>query len=480
MSVRRSLAFSLGGNAGFFVIQFATSIVLARLLTPAEFGVYAAATAVTNIINSVLNVGLGGWLVRERELGADKIGSAFALALIQAAVLALGLLALSWPIGWFTGDARVTQSLHVLVLFAATTPIIAALSGLLQRRMQFGLVTAIGLTNVAVSAAATIALAYGGARHLAMPWGTGIGSAAALLLALAIQRRDLRVRLNLVHARTIWRYGIKIVSAAFIVNVTGRLPDILLARLAGLAATGLYNRGAGLVDTFTNTIMRSFQRVMQSQFARDRDTAAGIGPGYAQMSRVLTGLFWPAFAVLAALASPIIDLLYGPQWHAAAPVLSILALASIVALMVSCRQQVLITVGREADLPRIELVRGVVGVILFAVGAYWGLVWAAASRLVDAALSVALYAPGIHAATRLTWGAMVRAFARSAVLAVLTAAPAVVWMAWRGWPDTLPVAELLATLGACGALWLASIFALGHALGHEVARFLRPLWRRLR
>lgn len=475
MAVRQSLAVQLGGNAGFFVIGFAASIMLARLLTPAEMGVYAAALAIVYILNAVTNVGLSGYLVRERELTPAKIGGVFTMALIQAAVLSAALFALSWPIGAFARDARVTESVQILCLFAAMQPVTSALNGLLQRDMRFGRYTAIGLTNVVVSSAATIALALDGWGYRAPPWGTVAGAAAALLFTLWVQRRAIRVPLTLAYAGPIYRYGVKILSAGLIVNITGRMPDLLLTRFSGAAATGLYNRGAGLVDVFTNTILRSFQRVMGSQFARDRDTPQGIGPAYARMSRVVTGLFWPAFAVLAVLASPLIDLLYGPQWLAAAPVLALIAGAASIALMVACRSEVLITMGREGELPRIELIRGVIGVTLFAIGAQFGLVWAAATRLVDAALAVVLYSPGIHAATGLSWRAVAGAMARSALVAGLAAGPALGWMAWRGWPSTLPWVELLAVLTACGAVWLAALFATRHTLAQELARAGRLL-----
>lgn len=478
MSVRRSLGTMLAGNAGFFVIQFGASLVLARLLTPAEMGVYAASVAVVYVVTALTTVGLPGWLVRERELTPDKIGSVYALTLMQSALLGGGLLLLADPMGDLARDARVARSVEILALFAAVSPVTATLSGLLQRRMRFDLVTLIGLTNIAVSAGATIALAYAGWGWRSMPWGTGAGALTSLALALVIQRGD-RAPLSLRHARAILGFGSRLLAAALIVNAATRLPDILLTRASGAAATGLYSRGAGLVDVFTNTILRSFQRVMQSQFARDRDAGVGLGPGYARISRVVTGLFWPAFAVLGALASPVIGLLYGERWLAAAPVLAIIGGAAAVQMVVACRTEVLITVGRERELPRIEAVRGVIGVAMFAYAAQYGLVWAAATRVLDAAVAVALYAPGIARATGLGWRAMARAFARSAVVAVAAAAPAVAWMSVRGWPATLPVLELATVLAASGVAWLAALALTRHMLWEEMARAGGPLRRRL-
>ena len=477
MSVRRGLALMFGGNAAGFAIQFAASLAIARLLSPQEMGIYAAAMAVVWIVNGVLNVGLQSYVVRERELPPAKLGSVFTLALAQSALLGGGLLLGAPLVGALAHDGRVTQSVRLLAWFGALDPFLALGWGLMQRRMRFGRVVATSLVNVGVSAAATIALASIGYGWRSMPLGTGAGITAAVLLTLVLQRRDFAsARPNLAHLGPVLKFGTRMMTAGLIQNLTGRAPDLLLTRASGAASTGLYNRGANLVDTLGNTVMQSVQRVMASQMARDRDTAVGIGPVYARMSRLVTGLFWPAFALLAVLARPIVVLLFGARWLPAAPVLAIVAAAAAINLAVACRSGVLVTAGRERELPRNEAIRGVIGVTLFTIAAYsGGLVWAAATRIVDALIAVALYSPGIHAATGLGWTAMSRAFARSALVAGATALPALAAMAALGWPATLPPLELVALLALSGGVWLGALFGTRHALADEIVRALpRP------
>lgn len=474
MSARRGITYLLGGNAGVFVIQFGGAIVMARLLSPSEMGVYAASMAVLAIINGVLNVGLQSYMVREREMPPAKLGTVFTLTFAQSAFFGLALLLGAPVVGWFTHDTRVEQSFRILAWFGTLNPVLMTIYGLMQRQQKFERVVLATLVNVGVAILFSILFAANGFSWRSMPLASGVGVTTALLLAAFLQRRDLAdVRLSREYLQSMLAFGGRIAGASLILNITNRLPEILLTRAAGAAATGMYNRGASLIDTFNNSVMLSVGRVMGTQMAHDRDTSAGIGPIYAKMSRYVTGLFWPAFGLLAVLSHPIVMRLFGARWMAAAPVLAIIAASGAINLIVSNRAGVLVTVGRERDLPRLEAVRGVIGVVLFTMAAYWGgLIWAALTRVVDAIVAVLLYSPGIHAATGLPWSAMARAVARSAVVAAITVAPALAAMIVLGWPQSLSWPELIGLLAVSAAVWLGALFLVGHELTDEIVRVL--------
>lgn len=474
MSARRGITYLLGGNVSTFVLQFIGSVVIARLLGPSEMGVYAASLAVVYIINGLLNVGLPSYLVREKDLTREKLGTVFTLTLAQSVVFAAAVLIGAPLVGWLAHDPRVTQSVRILAVFASVSPIMSSVHGLMQRKMQFQRVVIATIANVGTSAIFTITLAAHGFSWRSMPIGAGAGAVIALLLTLVMQRHDLLgVPFSRAYIKPIMAFGGRIAAASLMLNLTNRMPDVILTRAAGAASTGLYNRGANLVDTLNNTVLASVGNVMASQMALDRDTPEGIGPVYAKASRFVTGLFWPAFAVLAVLSRPVIAMLFGARWLPAAPVLAIVTGAAAINLMVINRISVLVTVGRERDLPRLEAIRGVIGVMLFTAAAYWGgLIWAASTRIADALMAVALYSPGIRRATGLGWGQMVRAFARSALVAGITVMPALAASITMDWPELFGWPELIGILLLSGATWLVALFITKHDLLGEVARVL--------
>lgn len=479
MSVRRSMAWSLTGSVGFFAIQFAASVVVARLLTPAEFGVYGVALAAVTLLFAFQNLGFQSFLVREAELDRATTGTVHAMALLQAAALA-ALVYLAAPLlAGFLNEPRVTSALRLLVPFVLLTPFETLASGHLQRRHRFDLVTAIGLARVLAGAGVSIALAYRGFSYASLSWGTSAGALAAALLAIAVAGRDLAVRPMLSRRREVWTYGANILATMALANIFSRLPDLILGRLAGMASVGLYGRATGIIEAFNTGVMYGVQRVILKALVDSRDATGRIDDVYLRAVRGATGLFWPMYAGLAVLAAPVIVGLYGPQWAAAAPVLSLLCVAAIIQTALVARQEVLIAAGRVAELPRLEGTRGAVGLTLFVAGATQGLVPAAASRVAEAATQHLLFVRRIRSAADTRFGAIYRSYVPSAAVTAAAVLPSLLLMVRHGWSPEVPAGEIAAAVLAGIALWFGALFAVGHELRGEVARLWQATRRRV-
>lgn len=473
MSVRKSFLWLISGNAAFFVVQFASSVVLARLLTAAEMGIFAISMSTIWLLNAFQNLGLPSYLSQERDLDAEKLGTALAISGLQALLLTILLWLVAPLAADMVDDARVTHSLRILCLLAFVTPIVGALSGLFQRQMRFGHYSLVRLLNVCAAAAVTIVGAYAGLSYASMSYGAVVGESLALLLSLWLLRRDLRVPITLKRWREVWHFGLRMLVAASITNICARAPNIILGRLAGVAAAGLYSRGAGLVDVAAGTIEVSIQRLMQPLLAQHRDQLGTLRRAYLRAVHIVTGAMWPAFAGLAVLAAPVITLLYGEHWQPAAPVLSLLSLAGLVNIALCCRAQVLITVGRVGLLPRAEALVAMVSLAAFAIGARYGIAAAAATQVAAAFIGLLIYAPHVTRAADVTLRDLLAAYARSLVVTVAAAGPPLLLMVHRGWPLELPLVQLLGATAAGIAAWIAAVYLVRHELRQEFDRLIR-------
>ena len=472
MSARRSVAISLGASVASFVIQFGGSLILARLLSPTEMGIYAVAMAVYWVVNALNNLGLAPYLIREPDMPPEKIGTVLSIGVLQALLLACMLWLLAPLVAAWAHEPRVTAAVRMLSLYAIATMFYSTMLGLFSRRMQFGRLHAINTAQNLLAAIVTVVLAYRGFSYFSMLWGIVVGAVFASAATFLALRRDVMVRPTLVLWRHVMRFGGSMLVTALILNFCNKLPDIILSRMAGVRATGLYNRAGGLVDVFNNSVLVSFQRVMETLFVQYRDQAGGFRYAYVRATRITTGLIWPAFAGLGVLAAPTISLLYGAKWVAAAPVLSLLCLAAIVNAALANRTEALATAGQVSLMPRIEGVRGVAGVAMFAGGAHFGMVPAAATRILDALLAALLYTPHVHRAAGIQARDVPGLYLGSAGLTVAAAAPAAFVMQAFGWPDELPLAWIGAAVGGGVALWLAAIALTRHELGAEIGRVL--------
>lgn len=479
MSVRKSMAWSLTGSVGFFVIQFAASVIVARLLTPTEFGVYGVALATVTLLLAFQNLGFQSFIVRESSLDAPTLGTVHAMAVLQGLVLAALLYAGAPLLAAFLDEPRVTPALRILCLFAVLTPFEPLASGHFQRRHRFDLVVAMGLARVVVAAVASVLLAYRGFSYASLSWGSVAGAAAAALVGIAFAGRELSVRPTLARWRTVWAYGSNILATMALANVVSRLPDIILGRLAGIATVGLYGRASGIVESFNTGVMYGVQGVILKAMVDSRDAIGRIDSVYLRAVRTTTGLFWPMYVGLGILSGPVITMIYGPRWSAAAPVLALLSAAAVIQTALVARQEVLITADRVGELPRLEGIRGVVGLSLFAAGATQGLVPAAAARVAEALTQHGLFVRRIRAAVDTSFGAIYRCYGPSLVVTAAAVLPSLALMQARGWPAEVAPGEMAAAILGGIALWFAALFVLGHELRNEIGTVGRAVASRL-
>lgn len=478
MSVRKSMAWSLTGSVGFFVIQFVASVIVARLLTPAEFGIYGVALAAMTLLTAFQNLGFQGFLVRETEIDAATVGTVHLMAVGQALALAAILYIGAPLLAAFLDEPRVTPALRILCLAALLGPMETLAGGHLQRSGRFDRLTAMGLARVLTGAIASIALARAGFSYASLSWGSVAGALAAALVGVVFAGRDLAVPPTLSQWRVVWAYGSNILATMALANIFSRLPDIALGRLAGVSMVGLYGRASGIIESFNTGVMYGVQRVVLKALVDSRDQIGRIDYVYLRAVRAATGLFWPMYAGLAVLSGPVITMIYGPRWAAAAPVLALLCAAAIIQTALVARQEVLITTGRVAELPRLEGIRGSVGLALFIAGATQGLVPAAAARVAEALTQHALFVRRIRAAADTSFAAIYRCYGPSLAVTVAAILPSLLLMQRRGWPNQLPPSEFIGAVAAGSLLWLAALFVVRHELRTELRTGLDSLRRR--
>lgn len=475
MSVRKSMAWSLTGSLGFFVIQFGASVIVARLLTPTEMGVYGVSLSALMLLTAFQNLGFQSFLVREGALADETIGTVLTMAMLQGAALS-ALLYLGAPLlAGFLDEPRITHALRILCLFALLSPVETIAGGLFQRQMRFDLSTVVGFVRVSSAAAIAVALAYRGYSYASLSWGASLGQALTTAVAVMFLGRELLRRPTLTRWRDVWGYGRNILVTTSLANLFSRLPDIVLGKLAGIATVGFYGRASGIVDAFNTGVLYGVHRVVLKALVASRDLTGRIDYVYLRTLRAATGLFWPMYAGLAVLSGPVIAMIYGPRWTAAAPVLALLCLAGIIQVSVMSRQEVLIATGRERELPKLEAIRGGVGLSLFTVGASYGLVPAAASRIGEA-LALHLSSIGrIREAADTTFRALYRCYGASALVTLAAVAPAATLMVRRHWSTQVAPAEMFAVIAAGALCWLAALFVTKHELRSEVTKGWRSL-----
>ncbi|TFB91723.1 oligosaccharide flippase family protein [Cryobacterium sp. HLT2-28] len=373
--LRWSLVNTLVGRLGSFL----TGIVIARIVAPEDFGIYAVALVALNLLLSMNELGVSVALVRHP-------GSVAALAPTVTTV-AIGMSAVLFAASWFAAapfsDAMgVPEATGVVRLMSAAVLIdgLAAVPvALLTRAFMQGRRTQIDLIAFAVGTPATILLAMAGYGAWSLAWGVVIGNLVTAVLSLVYAPTRYAPGFDRKAALGLLKFGLPLAGASLLLLALLNVDFVVVGRILGKADLGLYLLAFNLSTWPMTLVSTAARRVTTAMFAQLSERGDGR-EGFRDSLFLVMSLGMLLGTLLAAYASGIVTFLYGDRWAAAALAVPALAMLSIGRMLVELTYDYLVAVGRtmgNAWLHALWLVALVptlvVGATMFGIrGVSWG------------------------------------------------------------------------------------------------------------
>ena len=470
MSLRRHLAWMAASQSWFFLVQFIASVILARFISPYEMGIYAVALAVTGLLSIIQATGLIGFIVREPNLTDDLMASTFTInaiiSIIVAMLIAFGSVYAA-AVLHETGVRRVMFVVAVLPLIGMFEFLPAAN---LEREANFKAIASIGGCRTLIVQGTSVGLAISGFSYMSIAYGQVAGALFSAVAYNIMGRRFLKLRPSLMEWRMVTRFGFQMLAISGANAIGGRVGDLLLGRVIGLAALGLYGRAASLNNLIQDNIYMVIVRVLFVDISQRVRDGESLRESYLATIEILTAILWPAFAGLAIVSGPFINVVYGERWSGAALPLSMLAISSMVHLLVSLSWQLFVVRHEVTRQIRLECMRTGVGVGVFGIGCLFGLTAAAATRIIEAVFTVAIYRPHIGRMTDTKTEDFFPIYKRSGLLTLCMVAPAAIVMAFHGWSSSTSLFQIIAAFICGGVAWFLGILYLDHPLAAEIRR----------
>lgn len=474
MQVRRSLYITFLSSNVSSMVMFGLTLVLARLLTPAEIGVFSVTVVFINIVAVFRDFGVGPYLVREKELTPHKIRSVLGLLLTTSWILAAALWAASDSIAKYYGQSGISDVLHVLTLSFLLVPYASVLSSLLMRDMQAGKAAQVTAFSTLVYAATCLLLAWLDFGALALAWANTANLVAHIIGFYLVRPPGTPLRPAFHGWREPMRFGHGAIAANLLAVTHTALPDLVLGKVHGTHEVGLYSRANGLVGLFQQVIGPAVSYNALPFIAQHHHARTPLGPVLARTTSYLTVLAWPAYLVIGLFAEPIVRLLYGSAWVEAVPLVPILCVAAAARMGYSLSQPALLAIGRPY-LTALSVGTNLAARILVLWWLGGGDLWRFALALCIADL-LSLPVPAWLMAKHLGFSLRQSLAAQwpSMAVTLVCAATALTLHAWlpKHWPAAMTV-MIVATVVGC--TWLAAIFGLRHPLRDELARL--RLWQ---
>jgi PST family polysaccharide transporter len=349
--VQRSLAAAFGTQALKSIVQFVTTAVLARLLTPDDFGLFAIAMAFTGFASLLADMGTFTATLQRQNIDADIVSGLVFANLVLGAGSSLLILLLTPLIAKVYGEERLT----VILLGLSSTTIMAAALGvqpraLLVRRMNWH---AVGIAEIAaVALSSTVSIVLAATTNLGV-WclvvlQTVMTVVNTVLCWWFLKWRPTR-QINWIDTKRALEFGSHITGFSIVSYVGRQADNLLIGGYWGPAALGLYTRAYGLfllpITVIAGPLTAAVAPILchfQNDAQKWRDALLRIAAG-------LTLVTVPVSVGLFLLAEDVILIVFGTQWSQAASILRVLAPAMLAEPLVHISTMALVSLGRSKE-----------------------------------------------------------------------------------------------------------------------------------
>jgi len=325
----RGLTWSYGAILIQIGLVFLLTVTLARLLTPTEFGLVAAANVVIGFGQYFAQLGLGQALVQRASIDDRDIRVTFASA--------LGLGVVFYAVCWLVAPGAavvfhhesIVPVLRVLGLVFVGSALSVTSSALLRRELRIRTMTIVDVAAFAFGyAAPALTLAALGAGAWSLVAGYVTQSFATAIGYYAVTRHPLRPVWDRAVVGRLYSFGSRVSVIGFFEFLAGNLDSLWTGHVLGTRKLGLYNRAFNLVSVPVFYAWSSFAKVGTSSFSRIQSDRERIRTVFLPVLTVFLALTWPALWGLAGASHVLVAVLLGARWRASAAPLSVLALAA--------------------------------------------------------------------------------------------------------------------------------------------------------
>jgi O-antigen/teichoic acid export membrane protein len=450
------------GSAFFFM---GSTAVVSRLLTPRQFGIYAAVVALTTVATACSQeFGGANYLIQKPTLSEQDIRTAFTITFLMSALLGAFLFELRDTVAAFYSEDGLKNGIAVFATGFLLMPFSATLSALLRREMAFSILARCNLVAAFVAAATSVGLAALGWSYIGLLMGSVLGQAAGVLLLISCRPNFRIFRFSLNGWRDVVGFG-AYSSAVVIINVIYQsFPQLILGRVLDFAAVGLFGRAAGITQLFDKLFLGAVNPVIMPAIAAQTRAGADLKRVYLQAIELLTAIQWPFLTFVALIADPIVRIWFGAGWVEVVPLARFLCLASLSYFAACLTYPVLVAAGRVRDTLISSLISLPPAFLVIFAASFSGVRAVAASTFLTFPLeaAIAIYFIG----RRLTFGPadLLRATLKSAVVTAFSCSGVMAVIGVNDFSFTLsPLALFTATVAGLVAWWLG-LATTGHPL----------------
>ncbi|WP_169053448.1 lipopolysaccharide biosynthesis protein [Alteraurantiacibacter aquimixticola] len=310
------------------VLAFASTIMLARLLTPEDFGLVAIATTILAIAMAVTQLSLAESIIQLDDPTPDHLNTAWTMGVIRAAIIASLFAIAAYPTAQFFEDTRLANIMFALGAGMMINGFANPRRALFQRDLVFKQEFLIEVSAKLAMVATSISIAWIFRSYWALIG--GLLASYVMTVGIGYVLMPYRPHFTLSRFRELWSFSFWLTLSQAMNTINWRFDQLLIGKFIGRASLGAYTVGDNLAQMPTREMTTPLTKTLFPGFASLGKDKGRVGAGYARAQAIVTTLVLPVGVGVALIADPAVRLGMGEKW--AASIFVIQALASVFAL----------------------------------------------------------------------------------------------------------------------------------------------------
>lgn len=475
-TVRRAIIFSFFESYLGVILNLVSFVLLARLLTPAQVGLFSVAMAIIGITQVIRDFGLVNFLIQKKDLTDIHVSTAWGLALILGATLFSAVQLVAPLIGDFYNDATLTGIARVVAINFLILPFNSVCLALLRRSMNFQAVMRINLSAALLSTIATLTLAWLDVGAYSLAIGAVLNNAIVAFGLLFTGAASRMLKPKLTAWREILGFGGPLTVANVITSASMDINDLAVGKILGFQSVAIISRAQGLMNLFHRDFMVAIRNVAYPAFSQaNRDGESMEAKFIASMTNVLA-IGWTFYGFAGLFSLEVLRLMFGPQWDQSAPLVPWFCLAGASSALINLVPTIMLAAGHSKTVAMTELIfQPTRALVMVAVTLYFRDLQAfAIGFAVVSMASVPYFFAFKQRCLPTDVGALARGVGKNALVALLSLMPSLLAIVLFRVPgQALGYPLFFACAAATCLAWPLALRMFGHPLYGEFVSVLR-------
>ncbi|SEA45043.1 polysaccharide transporter, PST family [Desulfuromusa kysingii] len=369
----KSGAVTLTSQGIMFVLQLGSTMVLARILSPEDYGINAMAVAITGFANIFSYLGLSTATIQRAEINHNQVSTLFWINVLIGVFLTIIIAALAPVAAWFYNTPEMVAVMLSLSLVFFMIGLSVQHSALLTRQMRFYSIAKIRIFSMIVGLLVAIVTAYHGAGYWALVFNTLASTTCSTICFWSACRWNPGLPSRNAGVGSMIKFGIDLVGFNIVSYFSTNLDNVLIGRYHGSGALGLYSKAYQLLMLPVTNLRDPMVTVAMPALSRLQADPDHYRSYYMKCVSLLAFISMPIVVFMFVCSDPLITFLLGTQWIGASEIFKILAIAALIQPVVGTLGMVLISKGKS----RMNLKLGVVKATVISCSFFFGVPWGA-------------------------------------------------------------------------------------------------------